>query len=129
LCPIDLRQQTVTFDRPILSRKVQQEETDVRPISDKAEVSIDFPDKFYVGSFERDSSFEAKAEGDGLFFRLTRSGEEKRVVGVHLHHFVLAGILADWADTLKDQPPVGRAHATELIEALKKVEKALARRK
>ncbi len=101
----------------------------MQPITDKAEVSIDFPDKFYIGSFERESSYEAKAEGDGLYFRLTRDGDEKRAVGVHLHHNVLAGILADWAETLQDQPPVDRAHAKELIDALKKVEKALARRK
>ena len=36
------------------------------PITDKGEVAIDFPDKFYSGGFGRDSSFEARAEADGV---------------------------------------------------------------
>lgn len=101
----------------------------MKPISDKAEVSIDFPDKFYVGRFERESSVEARAEGDGLYFRLARQGEEKREVSVHLHHYVLATILSEWASSLAKADPIDRAHAKELIDALKQVEKALSRRK
>jgi len=101
----------------------------MHPIEDKAEVSIDFPDKFYMGKFEQESFYEARAEGDGLAFRLVREGEEKRAVSVHLHHYVLAGILSDWAASLRDAEPVDRAHAKELTDALKAVEKALARRR
>lgn len=101
----------------------------MHPISDKAEVSIDFPDKFYVGRFERESAVEARAEGDGLHFRLVREGEEKREVSVHLHHYVLAAVLDDWAESLAAAEPVDRGHAKELVAALKKVEKALSRRK
>jgi hypothetical protein len=68
-------------------------------IPDKAEVGIDFPDKFYIGGFGRDSGFEAKAEEDAVLIRLVRSGGEKRVVEVHLHHFLLANILNDLAMT------------------------------
>ena len=101
----------------------------MQPIEDKAEVSVDFPDKFYVGSFEGESSYEARAEGDGLVFRLIREGAEKRAVAVHLHHYLLAGILSEWADSLAHVPPIDRQHAKELIDALKKVEKALGRKK
>ena len=31
-----------------------------RPIVDRAEVAIDFPDKSYLGSFTRHSAFEAE---------------------------------------------------------------------
>ena len=30
----------------------------LHPISDKAEVSVDFPDKAYIGSFTRHSQFD-----------------------------------------------------------------------
>ncbi len=70
------------------------------PIPDKAEVSIDFPDKFYIGSFPRDAKFEARAEDDGLFIKLTRIGENRRQVEIHLHHQLLADILSEWAVSL-----------------------------
>ena len=34
-----------------------------RPIIDKAKLSIDFPDKFYMGSFSRESRFDISADG------------------------------------------------------------------
>jgi hypothetical protein len=30
-----------------------------KPISDKAEIALEYPDKLYVGTFERSSRFEA----------------------------------------------------------------------
>ncbi|HVC51261.1 MAG TPA: hypothetical protein VND87_04495 [Stellaceae bacterium] len=41
----------------------------MHPIVDKAEVAIDFPDKYYSGGFGRDLSFEARAEDDGMLIR------------------------------------------------------------
>ena len=34
-----------------------------KPISDKAEIALEYPDKLYVGTFERSSRFEAHVEG------------------------------------------------------------------
>jgi hypothetical protein len=34
----------------------------LHPISDKAEVAVDFPDKAYIGSFGRHSQFDAYAD-------------------------------------------------------------------
>lgn len=99
----------------------------MEPIIDKAEVSIDFPDKFFTGSFGRDAKFEARGEDDGLFIKLLRSGEEKRAMGIHLHHYLLAGILDEWADSLKVQKSMDPDHKKDLQAALAKVEKALAR--
>lgn len=53
----------------------------MRPVADKAEISIDFPDKAYMGSFGRESRFDAVAEADGVALRLARGGEQKREVG------------------------------------------------
>ncbi len=52
----------------------------MQPIADKAEIAIDFPDKFYMGGFGRDCAFEARAEDDGVLIRLVRSGGEKHEV-------------------------------------------------
>ena len=97
----------------------------MKPIEDRVEVSIDFPDKFYRGAFEGESRYDAQAEGDGLVMDSERGGDEKRSVAVHLHHNVLAGLLTAWAESLKDGPPVDKAHAAELKSALRAVEGAL----
>ena len=99
------------------------------PVHDKAEVSIDFPDKVYMGSFSRSSVFEARAENDGLFVKLTRPGEDTREVEIHLHHHLLADILDAWADSLAEQPPMDADHKKTLVDALNKVEKALKKRR
>src|SRR5262245_25759932 len=46
-----------------------------RPIPDKAEVALEYPDKFYVGTFERSSRFEAHLDAAGLSLTLERSGD------------------------------------------------------
>lgn len=97
----------------------------MKPIEDRVEVSIDFPDKFYRGAFEGESRYDAQAEGDGLVMHFERSGDEKRAVAIHLHHNVLAGLLTAWAESLKGADPIDTGHATDLKAALRAVEKAL----
>jgi hypothetical protein len=99
----------------------------MEPISDKAEVSIDFPDKFYSGSFSRGAKFEARSENDGLFIKLERPGDQKTVVDIHLHHDLLADILCEWAKSLKAQKTMEKGHKKDLLTALSKVEKSLSR--
>ncbi len=95
------------------------------PIPDKAEVSIDFPDKFYMGSFPRDAKFEARAEDDGLLIKLTKVGENRRQVEIHLHHHLLADILSEWAVSLANEPPMQEDHRETLLAALAQVEDAI----
>ena len=99
----------------------------MKPIQDKAEVSIDFPEKFYMGAFARESKFEAASENDGLLIKLYRPGDHKRTVEMHLHHHLLADILAGWADSLKHEPIQDDDHRKSLLDALKKLEKALSK--
>src|SRR6056297_2290046 len=61
-----------------------------RPISDKAEVSIDFPEKFYHGSFGHQSRYEVTADDEGVHIYLVRGGPERRHVGFHVHYQLLA---------------------------------------
>lgn len=97
----------------------------MRPIEDRVEISIDFPDKFYRGSFEQESRYDAVAEGDGLVMHFERGGDEKRSVSVHLHHNVLAGLLTAWAESLKNAEPMDEMHAADMKAALKAVEDRL----
>src|ERR1700741_4445836 len=69
----------------------------LHPISAKGEVSIDFPDKAYIGSFSRHSQFDAYADSDSVAIRLVRPGEDRREAVVHLHYGLLAEILAELA--------------------------------
>ena len=89
----------------------------MHPIPDKAEVAIDFPEKFYIGGFGRDSSFDAVAEADDVLIRLSRSGE-KRLAEIHLHYELFADILDELALSLRQRPPLDRMHRERLVTAV-----------
>ena len=99
----------------------------MRPIADKAEIAIDFPDKFYMGGFGRDCGYEARAEDDAVLIRLVKSGSEKRDVAIHLHHFLLAAILDDLARSLGDREPIDEVHRQPLLDAARHLAAALER--
>ena len=99
----------------------------MHPIDDKGEVAIDFRDKFYSGGFGRDSSFEARAEDDGVLIRLVRPGPQKRAASIHLHHFLLASILADLARSIADKEPIDTVHREPLLDSARALVAALER--
>ena len=47
-----------------------------KPIADKADVALEFPDKLYVGTFERSSRFEAHLNPTGIALILERPGAD-----------------------------------------------------
>jgi hypothetical protein len=97
----------------------------LHPIADKAEVSVDFPDKAYMGSFGRHSQFDAYADTDTVAIRLVRPGEDRREAMVHLHYGLLTEILAELARSLARRDPVDEQHRMELSEAAKQLAAAL----
>jgi hypothetical protein len=97
----------------------------LHPIADKAEVSVDFPDKAYMGSFSRHSQFDAYADTDSVAIRLVRPGEDRREAMVYLHYGLLAGILAELARSLAARDPLGEEHRAELSDAAKELANAL----
>jgi hypothetical protein len=99
----------------------------IRPISDRAEVSVDFPDKVYMGAFGHRAGFETKVEPDEVKIRLVAREGEKRAVDVHLHYYLLADILSDIANGLK-AAPVDEAHRERLAKAVEALRAALAGR-
>jgi hypothetical protein len=90
-----------------------------KPIRDKAEVALEYPDKFYVGTFERSSRFEAHADASGIALVLERPGAESDRKSVHLHiNFGLfADILTELASTIDLMPKDDVAHRDELARA------------
>ena len=101
------------------------------PIRDKAQVSIDFPEKFYVGSFGRDSSLDVSADDEGVHIYLERQVDKKRRVGFHLHYYLLADLLQSIAQALKCQGEIAEPQKSALAEATGKLAQSLvpARRK
>ena len=97
----------------------------LHPIADKAEVSVDFPDKAYVGSFGRNSQFDAYADTDSAAIKLVRPGEDRREAVIHLHYGLLAEILTELARSLDSRDPLDEPHRMELSEAAKQLSASL----
>src|SRR6266436_4484709 len=93
----------------------------LHPIIDKAEVSVDFPDKAEIGSVGRHSQFDAYADADSVAVRLVRPGEDRREAVMHLHYGLLAEILAELARSLASRDPLDEQHRHELSEAAKQL--------
>lgn len=100
-----------------------------KAIRDKAEVALEYPDKFYVGTFERSSRFEAHVDPSGIALVLERPGEESSRKSVHMHiNFGLfADILTELAQTVDRIPKDDVGHRSELARALNVFENALSR--
>lgn len=96
----------------------------MKPITDKAEVAIDFPDKTYMGSFGRGSGFELTADEEGVHLHLARRDGEKRRVAIHVHYYLLADILRALAEETPKHPADG-AHRRALADAARKLAQAL----
>jgi len=99
-----------------------------KPIPDKAEVVIEYPDKFYSGTFERSSRFDAHVDATGISILLDRSGdpEARKSVHMHIHYALFADILRDLAETVSALPAGDVLHRDELREAAKALSDALA---
>ena len=86
----------------------------LKPIPDRADVTLDFPEKLYIGSFSDGSSFEVTADPNGLGLRLVHRQADKRTIELHINHYLLAGILDEAAASLAalgDALPAPRRNA------------------
>lgn len=101
----------------------------MKPIVDKAEISIDFPDKTYMGTFGRESGFDVRVEPEALLIRLVRHGEQRRVVEFHLHYHLLADILQEFAGALGAGAPLDDEDRLRLASGVKALGAVLAPRR
>src|SRR5262245_21566140 len=78
-----------------------------KPIPDKAEVALEYPDKLYIGTFERSARFDAHLDKTGISLRLERTGDaaSRRSIRMHLHYALFAEVLNDLAQTVAAMPP------------------------
>src|SRR5262245_38914911 len=99
-----------------------------KPVPDKAEVVLEYPDKFYIGTFERTARFDAHLDQTGISLHLHRDGDaaNKKSVCMHLHYALFAEILRDLAKTVSLMPPDDVAHRYALREAAEILYTALA---
>ena len=99
-----------------------------KPIPDKAEVALEYPDKLYIGTFERSAQFEAHLDRAGISLTLQRTGdaESRRLIRMHLHYGLFAEILQELAKTASALPADDVDHRNALREAAKALHGALA---
>jgi hypothetical protein len=71
----------------------------MKSIPDKAEVALEYPDKLYIGSFERTSDFDAHLDEAGIALTLHHGGDEsvRKSVRMHIHYVLFAEILTELA--------------------------------
>jgi hypothetical protein len=75
-------------------------------IPDKAEVSVEYPDKLYIGSFGHTARFDAHLDKTGIALTLHHTGtiDERKSVHMHFHYKLFAEILRDLARTVTAMP-------------------------
>jgi len=97
----------------------------MKPIPDKAEVALEYPDKLYIGTFERSSDFDAHIDEMGIALTLHHRGDEsvRKSVRLHIHCALFAEMLADLARSVGKLDKAHRAilaqSATALATALR----------
>jgi hypothetical protein len=98
-----------------------------KPIPDKAEIALEYPDKLYVGTFERSSRFEAHLDPTGIALILERPGADDVHKSIHMHiHFGLfADILRELAATVARIPKDDVMHRDQLSQAVAELRTAL----
>lgn len=99
----------------------------MRPVTDRAEVTIDFPEKAYMGSFGHAASFAACAAADCVEFKFAHAGGAKRNVELHLHWYLFADMLDEVAASLEGRAGlIDEAHRAVLAAAVERLAASLA---
>ena len=99
----------------------------MKPIPDKVEIVLEYPDKFYSGTFERSSRFEVHADDSGIALTFARGGSEneRKSVRLHIHYALFAEILDELAKTVSAIPPADVSHREALAEGASAIVAAL----
>ena len=98
-----------------------------KPVPDRAEVALEYPDKLYIGTFEHSSRFDAHLDETGISLSLYRTGEveQRKSIRMHFHYALFAEILRDLAKTVSVMPPADVLHRDALREAARALYLAL----
>jgi hypothetical protein len=98
-----------------------------KPITDKAEVALEYPDELYIGTFAHTARFDAHIDQTGIPLMLELPGpvEQRKSVHMHFHHALFADILRDLAKTVASFPPEDVVHRDALRDSAKALYLAL----
>ena len=98
-----------------------------KPMPDEAEVALEYPDKLYIGTFEKSSRFDAHLDRTGISLSLYRSGtaDTRKSIRMHFHYAFFAEILHELARTVARLPLADTAHRNALRDAAKALYGAL----
>lgn len=98
-----------------------------KPIPDKAEVAVEYPDKFYIGTFERTARFDAQFDQNGIALILYGPGpaDARKTVHMHFNCALFAEILQQLANTAGSLQKDDIVHREELRDAAKSLYVAL----
>jgi len=101
----------------------------MKPMPDKAEVALEYPDKLYIGTFEGSSQFETHWDETGVTLTLHQAGgaDDRKTVRVHLRFRLLAEILQELAGHTEKMSKPG-AGEERLLPAVEALNRALQRR-
>ena len=86
---------------------------------------MDFPDKFYMGSFSNMPRFDVKPEGGGIGLKIVKESSPKRTFEMYLHLNLLRDILQEWAAAIRACAETSRHDWDDLTGALRAVADAL----
>jgi hypothetical protein len=98
-----------------------------KPITDKAEVALEYPDKLYVGTFERSSRFEAHLDPTGVALILEHpgAGDVHKSIHMHINFGLFADVLRELALSVGRVPKDDVMHRDQLIKAVAELHLAL----
>jgi hypothetical protein len=101
-----------------------------KPISDRAEIALEYPDKLYIGTFARTARFDARLDESGIALTLELPGpdDQRKSVHMHFHYALFADILRDLAKTTAALPPQDMMHREALRDSAKALYLALKER-
>ncbi len=100
-----------------------------KPIPDKAEIAIEYPNKFYIGTFRAHLAVRRASRCQtGVSLTLERTGDaaEKKAVRMHFHYSLFAEILEELARTASAMPRHDEAHREAMRDAARALADALA---
>ena len=102
-----------------------------KPIPDKAEVTLEYQDKLYIGTFEQTARFDAHLDGTGISLNLHRAGEAgvRKSVRMHFHYALFADILRDLGAARSGPKPVLVGFALETQDLIAHARDKLQRKK
>jgi hypothetical protein len=97
-----------------------------KPITAKAEVTLEYPDKLYIGTFAGSSRFEARFDEVGVTLVLDRPGADDvhKSIHMHIHYGLFTDILKELSCTV-DVVPKDDSIREQLTESAARLYAAL----